>query len=225
MSLGIYRQGQGYWVRVMTAVLSGVIIAATAGWLWEQMSTVTLPAKNWEIAVRATGSLVAGDPITLVDDAGADVATGQVEAVDPRQGGTTVVTIVSVTPAVGTLGDRDPTEAARLQSGSFTGAIENPLDIRRNPIFEQIYLQAGVAGVVILLGAIMVYALVGVRRRTVDFLVATDGEMKKVNWSTKRDVYRSTIVVIMASVLIAGGLFVVDIAFSKFFTLIGVLEQ
>ena len=225
MSLGIYRQGQGYWVRVMTAVLSGVIIAATAGWLWEQMSTVRLPAKNWEIAVRATGSLVAGDQVTLVDDAGADVATGQAEAVDQRQGDTVVVTIVSVAPAVGTLGERDPTEAARLQSGSFRGVIENPLDIRRNPIFEQIYLQAGVAGVVILLGAIMVYALVGIRKRTVDFLVATDGEMKKVNWSTKRDVYRSTIVVIMASVLIAGGLFVVDIAFSKFFTLIGVLEQ
>jgi preprotein translocase SecE subunit len=185
---------------------------------------VRLPAKNWDIAVRATGTVGAGDTVTLVDDAGDIVGEAQVESVEDGAGETTLVTINSVvTESVDGI-QRDPTEASRLESGGFVGAIDNPLDVNANPIFEQIYLQAAAAAVVILVGAVLVYALVGVRKRTVDFLVATDGEMKKVNWSSKRDVYRSTIVVIVASVLIAGGLFVVDLAFSRFFTVIGVLE-
>ena len=75
------------------------------------------------------------------------------------------------------------------------------------------------------MGAILTYWLVGVSPRTVEFLIATDGEMKKVNWSSRRDVMGSTWVVILWSVLIAGGLFTVDLAFAKLFQLIGVLQQ
>ena len=41
----------------------------------------------------------------------------------------------------------------------------------------------------------------------------------------RKDIIGSTWVVILWSFLIAGGLFVVDLAFSKFFQLIGVLQQ
>ena len=44
-------------------------------------------------------------------------------------------------------------------------------------------------------------------QRFVDFLIATDGEMKKVNWSTARDIRMSTVVVIFASLVLAGCLF------------------
>ncbi|RNC82861.1 MAG: preprotein translocase subunit SecE [Phycisphaera sp.] len=61
-------------------------------------------------------------------------------------------------------------------------------------------------------------------RRSVDFLIATDGEMKKVNWSTRKEVQGSTIVVVIASFLLAFAIFVVDYGFGAFFKLIGVLQ-
>ncbi|MBL8964243.1 MAG: preprotein translocase subunit SecE [Phycisphaerae bacterium] len=56
-------------------------------------------------------------------------------------------------------------------------------------------------------------------------MIATDGEMKKVNWSTRREVLGSTWVVIGACFLIATFLFIVDIAFSSFFEFVGLLKR
>jgi len=64
---------------------------------------------------------------------------------------------------------------------------------------------------------------VGVKPKTVDFLIATDGEMKKVNWSTKKVIRDSTYVVIGATFLIAGVIALADIVLFKFFQAIGVL--
>ena len=46
-------------------------------------------------------------------------------------------------------------------------------------------------------------------RRVVDFLIATEGEMKKVNWSTQEQVIGSTVVVISVMVFLAVLLFLV----------------
>ena len=59
----------------------------------------------------------------------------------------------------------------------------------------------------------------------VDFLIATDSEMKKVNWTSRKDLIGSTKVVIIFMFLIAFFLFVIDIVFSYFFYLIGVLKS
>ena len=58
-----------------------------------------------------------------------------------------------------------------------------------------------------------------------DFLIATDSEMKKVNWTSRKDLIGSTKVVIVFMFLIALILFLVDIVFSYFFYLIGVLKH
>ncbi|HCT45025.1 MAG: preprotein translocase subunit SecE [Phycisphaerae bacterium] len=76
-----------------------------------------------------------------------------------------------------------------------------------------------------LLGAIALYIFVGANKKTVEFLVSTDGEMKKVNWTSYKEVKGSTMVVIAATFLIAGFLFIVDTAFSSFFSFINVLER
>lgn len=57
-----------------------------------------------------------------------------------------------------------------------------------------------------------------------DFMIATEGEMKKVSWSTRREVIGSTKVVIVVTVLLATLIFVVDIAFQWFFWSINVLK-
>ena len=61
-------------------------------------------------------------------------------------------------------------------------------------------------------------------RKSSDFMIATEGEMKKVSWSTKNEIIGSTKVVIMFTVLLALVLFVVDLAFQTMFSSIGVLK-
>jgi len=58
-----------------------------------------------------------------------------------------------------------------------------------------------------------------------DFLIATDSEMKKVNWTSKRELIGSTKVVIAFMFLIAFFLFAVDVIFGYFFYLIDVLKN
>lgn len=57
-----------------------------------------------------------------------------------------------------------------------------------------------------------------------DFMIATEGEMKKVSWSSKKEVVGSTKVVIVVTILLSLIIFIVDIAFQMFFRLIGVLK-
>jgi preprotein translocase SecE subunit len=70
----------------------------------------------------------------------------------------------------------------------------------------------------------LAFWLLGRNPRSVDFLVATEAEMKKVNWSTRREVMGSTGVVITTMLAIAVFCFVCDRAFALGFMQIGVLD-
>lgn len=50
-----------------------------------------------------------------------------------------------------------------------------------------------------------------------DFMIAAEGEIKKVSWSTRKEITNSTIIVIFVVVIMASGLGVVDLAFRLFF--------
>jgi preprotein translocase subunit SecE len=81
----------------------------------------------------------------------------------------------------------------------------------------------------ILVGAFsLVYAVLGFhlinRPSNVDFLIATDSEMKKVNWTSKKELIGSTRVVILFMFVVAVLLFVYDLFFHTIFYLIGVLK-
>jgi preprotein translocase SecE subunit len=67
--------------------------------------------------------------------------------------------------------------------------------------------------------------VLGRNSRTVDFLIATEGEMKKVNWSSRREVMSSTGVVIFTMLTIAIFCFVCDRVFAWSFLQIGVLDN
>lgn len=83
----------------------------------------------------------------------------------------------------------------------------------------------GIIPATFVVGALLAcYWIYGTNRRSVDFFVATEGEMKKVNWSTRREIFGSTWVVIFVAVGMAVLLFVVDSGFSEFFKAIGVLQ-
>ncbi|MFG0251763.1 MAG: preprotein translocase subunit SecE [Phycisphaerales bacterium JB038] len=90
---------------------------------------------------------------------------------------------------------------------------------------EPIYIQGVVGAVVFLIFGGLVYWFVYRKHSTSEFLIATEGEMRKVNWSTRREVIGSTIVVISISLVISLLLFVSDAMFASFFKLINVLES
>ncbi len=75
----------------------------------------------------------------------------------------------------------------------------------------------------VVLGALSWWVAYG-NRSSSDFMIATEGEMKKVSWSTRREIIGSTKVVIMFTALMAITLFVVDLLFQVLFRSIGVLK-
>lgn len=134
---GLYRPGEGYWTRVMTAIAAGVLILIGGGWLWNLIRTMRVA---WFDAATMT------------------------------------------------------------------------------------YIAATAAALLVLgLGAV-IYWLVGIKPASVDFLVATEVEMKAVNWSTRREIFGSTWVVLALSLIITMFVYVFDLVFSYGFVRIGVLD-
>ncbi|MFO0827606.1 MAG: preprotein translocase subunit SecE [Phycisphaerales bacterium] len=79
----------------------------------------------------------------------------------------------------------------------------------------------------ILIGGVItwiVYDFVFRRPATGDFFIATEAEMKKVNWSTRREVVGSTTVVIFTMLVVTVFVFLIDKIFLLFFTAIKVID-
>jgi len=80
--------------------------------------------------------------------------------------------------------------------------------------------------VVLLVAALYgIFVLVGRNERVIEFMTATEGEMKKVNWSTRREVWGATKVVIVTVLALAFILAIVDLAFIVLFWALGVLRM
>ncbi|HTW94639.1 MAG TPA: preprotein translocase subunit SecE [Tepidisphaeraceae bacterium] len=71
--------------------------------------------------------------------------------------------------------------------------------------------------------ALLAYLLMN-NRRNVDFLIATDSEMKKVNWTTRAELWGSTKVIILFMFVVAIFLFIVDLFFGYLFYWLHVLR-
>ena len=92
---------------------------------------------------------------------------------------------------------------------------------------DQLYVPkkvaVGVALGFVVAACVVVWRLVN-KPSHVDFLIATDSEMKKVNWTTRKELIGSTKVVVFFVILIALILFGLDVVFGYFFQMIKVLE-
>lgn len=242
MSLGIYKQGQGYWVRVLTAAALGIAFISAAAWGWGQAGIVRLPARQWTLSLsNVEGDIQPGESVVLLfydvesdnPEQLAELGSAVVDEFDAGKSASGILRLSSFQDS------SDPEIAARVSlqerasdaeqlyigtetDPSVTAIVKGGTP---TPIFPVLYLQVGVAGGIMLIGAIATYIFVGVKKSAVEFLIATDGEMKKVNWTSYKEVKGSTIVVIAATFLIAGFLFVVDLAFSNFFSWIDVLQK
>ena len=89
---------------------------------------------------------------------------------------------------------------------------------------QQIFVSAAAVILVGLVFGLFGYYLFGRKPIVVDFMIATEGEMRKVNWSTKREVTGSTVLVILLTLFIALFCKGADLLFSWFFQSIDVLH-
>lgn len=85
-------------------------------------------------------------------------------------------------------------------------------------------IRVGVLVGIILVFGLLGYWLLALNRKVCDFLIATEGEMKKVNWTTRKDIIGSTKVVIFVMIGLTVILFGADLFFTQFFRWIGVLR-
>ena len=134
MAAGIYKKGQGYWTRLMSAIALGTLILMGCSWVWDIAKAIPIGDVQ-PVYVSATGAVIFG----------------------------------------------------------------------------------GILGII-------GFVLIGRKPKVVDFMIATEGEMKKVNWSTRREILGSTWIVIGLTILIAALCFVFDLLFQRFFMWVNVLE-
>jgi preprotein translocase subunit SecE len=85
-----------------------------------------------------------------------------------------------------------------------------------------VYVQFILPVAILLCLAWVMFKYVVNRPKTADFLIATEGEMKKVSWSSTKEVVGSTKVVIVTTFLLAALLFLVDFVFVNLFSMIGI---
>lgn len=230
MAIGIYKPGHGYWVRVLTAVGAGLLVLATAAWLWGETAAINLPNAAWDVNLsNAQGALTPGQRVTVMADPLDPSAGG-----DPVEAGTMEVRTYEASELAPTvrLVKPDlsegfvPSDMTGLRAeGGFSATVAKSGAVFPIPVVQPLYVQGAVAGVALLAGAVLIFLFVGSKPQTCEFLIATDGEMKKVNWSTRREVMGSTWVVIAASFLVAAILYFVDYAFQTFFHAINVLQR
>jgi preprotein translocase subunit SecE len=74
------------------------------------------------------------------------------------------------------------------------------------------FIRFGVPAVLLVGIAVLMFWMVN-RPKSADFLIATEGEMKKVSWSSRKEIIGSTKVVIITTLILAAILFGIDSIF------------
>jgi len=88
---------------------------------------------------------------------------------------------------------------------------------------DTIYWQTGMAIAVILFFGGLLFMVLN-RPRIVDFMIATEAEMKKVHWPNRKELIGSTLVVIWGTFIMALFLWLINMAFAALFLQAGVLR-
>ena len=138
-------------------------------------------------------------------------------------------------PAGGMFTPYKPEQGRWTRNGTLVGAgllvawgalaIYDQLQMFQGDDFTSLFITRGIP---MAFGAVCFYLawrLTYAKRTTSDFMIATEGEMKKVNWSTRREVIGSTKVVIMFTAFLATFLFLADLGFQQLFKAIGALKS
>ena len=85
-------------------------------------------------------------------------------------------------------------------------------------------MRYGVASIVLLVGLWLSYRTVNYPRFA-DFLIAVEAEMNKVSWPSKKELIRSSLVVLFVILALTTVLFFFDIFWQMAFTKIGIISK
>ena len=211
---GLYKYGYGYWVRMCTAIAMGVLFLSAAAWAWNQVTGISLPSKGHTLAIESRGDAPAsfslGQNLDLLgvnaDNQQVVIGSASVTSLADRA-------LVIAKPVM--LNDSNLRDTRLVRVAGAAGSEANSaLGVSRVtdiPVVQPVYVQAGLAGLIMLTGLWTIFRYVGTKPSSVEFLIATDEEMRKVNWSTRKIIIDSTKVVVAATFLIAGFIFVLDV--------------
>ncbi len=107
---------------------------------------------------------------------------------------------------------------AALALGALMGCyrLSQQLQFGNDP-----YIRFGLPGLLFLLALWLCYRIVNIPRFA-DFLISVEAEMAKVSWPTRKELFRSSVVVLVTILLLTAVLFVFDLAWR--FLLIDLLK-
>ncbi len=102
--------------------------------------------------------------------------------------------------------------------GCFTlyGKLQ-AMDVKSLAPQTWLWMQTMIPAVLFAAFALLIFWLVN-KPVVADFMISAEGEMKKVSWSSRKEIAVSTLVVIIVVVLMAVYLGAVDLAFTLFFS-------
>ncbi|MBP9025581.1 MAG: preprotein translocase subunit SecE [Phycisphaerae bacterium] len=134
-------------------------------------------------------------------------------------------------PAVSPLKIYKPGQGKHVRWGSAIGAgviavagVRFFYEWLRLPLGDNLVLRTLIPVAVLAALGWLIFWLVFQKHTTVDFMIATEGEMKKVNWSSRKEVLGATKVVIFTVLALGFLLFIVDTLFMLAFSGMGVLK-
>jgi len=84
------------------------------------------------------------------------------------------------------------------------------------------YYRFGIPTLLVALLGLVMFRVVN-RPKSADFMIVTEGEMKKVSWSSQKEIVGSTKVVIVTAFLMAAVLFSTDLLFQLLFRWMGII--
>ncbi len=83
-------------------------------------------------------------------------------------------------------------------------------------VFDNVWLDTMIPAAVCAVFSALIYWLSN-KPVIADFLIAAEGEIKKVSWSSRKEIVNSTLIVISVVAIMATGLGLVDLGFRIFF--------
>lgn len=228
MAFAIYKSGQGYWTRMLTAIGTGIVVMSAVGWLWAELDsgpfaveksyTMTLapvpgevkdtdPMSNWGLRLEAVEAGDGALRIDVLESGSAAIEQGfSRDDVVVTVGGQPVADRAVLAKAIKELGKEENLVVGVTRSESIV-----------------LYVQASVAVAVIVIAGVLLWLIMN-RPRAVDFMIATEAEMRKVNWPSKNEIRGSTIVVVCGTFILSVFLWTINLVFGWLFIRINILE-
>jgi preprotein translocase SecE subunit len=240
-SLALFKPGQGYWTRVLSGIGFAVLVLSGVAFIWTQLELIgtqgsrKAPTSAVVAALAKWGDANAQPGLKAISDLqlSATPAGPIVVIKDNTQKGKAYSVPLAQFTAIFDPLIAQPAQGAKLEPLSPRDAVGVNLIPREASVSvkyesfaarNRIYIQSIVSAILVLSLGFAGYLVMN-RPDIVDFFIATEGEMRKVNWPSKQELIGATWLVICGTIFMAVGIMVVDFGFLWFFQKIDVIQS